>query len=421
MQTSRPILLFAWRNLWRYPKRSGILISVTFLGLASILFFNSLMLSWANSMLDNTLNNLGAQWQIQTEQMQQNPDIEQRFSLSSEQQKTLQNSQLFWAPRLNLPAIAKSEYDTVGVNLLAVNLDRENNVSFIGRFAEQEKIRCFNNPKHPYQLIIGKALLDRLNTAVGRKLVLMTQGKDGKLAEIGLRISAAFEHSDPNVEKTMLFMPLATAQKWLLLENQVNQISLKNPQTLTLQEAKIATDSVPQLESIKQQFPQESLLSWRDLQPYAFASISMMDSFNWVWLAMIGVLMLFALLNTLYMSLYERRTELQRLFVLGLKPSHLRRLLLLELLAILSIGTALSWAFMFALVASLPDGIDLSFLAEGTAWIGISHQLFLGYDIELWLSNTLQLIGALLLLGAIPIWRATRFKVLQQTRNSLED
>lgn len=419
MRKNWPIILFAWRNLWRYPKRSGILISVTFLGLAAVLFFNSLMLSWANAMLDNTLNNLGAQWQIQTPEMQQNRGIEQRFALKAEHTETLQNSGLFWASRLNLPAIAKSEYDTLGVNLMAVNLVQESHLSFIGRFAKQQKITDFNDSSRPYQLIVGKALLKRLNTTVGRKLVLMTQGKDGKLAEIGLRITAAYEHSDPNVEKSMLFMPLASAQKWLKIGSQVNQIALKNPQTLTLQEAKTGVDSIPQLEQIKQQFSQQSLLSWRELQPYAFASISMMDSFNWVWLAMIGVLMLFALLNTLYMSLYERHTELRRLFILGLKPSDLRKLLLLELLAILLLGLALSWAFMLILVSLLSDGIDLGFLSEGTAWLGISHQLFLGYDYQLWLSNSVQLLGTLLLFAAIPIWRSTRFKVLQQSNQRI--
>lgn len=418
MRKNWPIILFAWRNLWRYPKRSGILISVTFLGLAAILFFNSLMLAWANSMLDNTLNNLGAQWQIQMPQMQQNRDIEQRFALSEAQKQTLQTSGLYWAPRLNLPAIAKSEYDTLGVNLLAVDLSQESHISIIGRYAQQTKIDGFNNPEKPYQVIVGKALLERLNTAVGRKLVLMTQGKDGKLAEIGLRITAAFQHSDPNIEKGMLFMPLSTAQNWLKVTNQVNQIALKNPQTLTLQQAKSGIDTLPQLAIIQQQFPQQQLLSWRDLQPYAFASISMMDSFNWVWLAMIGVLMLFALLNTLYMSLYERRTELQRLFILGLKPSDLRKLLLFELMAVLLLGLVLSWLFMLALVSLLSDGIDLSFLAEGTAWIGITHQLFLGYDYQLWLSNSMQLLGALLLFAAIPIWRATRFTILSQQRKS---
>ncbi|BBP44700.1 ABC transporter permease [Thiosulfatimonas sediminis] len=413
-----PILLFAWRNLWRYPKRSGILLSVSFLGLTAILFFNSLMLSWANAMLDNALNNLGAEWQIQTTDFTQNPDLQQRFILSKTQQIALQESTLFWAGRLNLPAIVKSEYESLGVNLLAVDLQQEATLSFIGN-ALQDPIKHFNDPQKPYQIIVGQALLERINSAVGRKLVVLTQGKDGKLAEIGLRISASFRHSDPNIEKTMVFMPLSTAQKWLAVDNQVNQIALKNPKKLSLSHAKLGEDFIPQIETLKSQFSEQKIISWRDLQPYAFASISMMDSFNWVWLAMIGVLMLFALLNTLYMSLYERRTELQRLFILGLKPSQLRRLLLLELLAILLLSALFSWGFMFALVSLLSNGINLSFLAEGTAWIGISHQLFLGYDYGLWLNNTGQLIVALSLFAALPIWRATRFKNLQQSNQRI--
>ncbi|QKI88100.1 ABC transporter permease [Thiomicrorhabdus xiamenensis] len=423
MKQQWPIMIFAWRNLWRYPKRTAILITVTVLGLATTLFFNSLMLSWSNSMLDNTLNNLGAQWQINAPGYQQNRDIEHRFEFSPEQQQALEQSGLYWAQRIHLPGVLKSEYDTTGVDFMAVNLQNEQQLSFIGRFTHShpELIDKFDKGSQPYQIIVGEALLNRLKTAVGRKLVLMTQGKDGKLAEIGLRITASYRHSDPNIEKSMVFMPLASAQKWLKLPHEISEIAVKSPQTLSLEMVKNANFSSEKLRRITPLFKEQKVLNWRELQPFAFASIEMMYNFNWVWLLMIGIMMLFAMLNTLYMSLYERRNELQRLFILGLKPRDLRRLLLLEHLTVLLISIAISWTLLVALVASLSDGIDLSFLSEGTAWLGISHQLFLGYDYELWLTNTAQLFFGLFLFGMIPIWRATRIPRLKASQHTLDN
>lgn len=427
------MIIFAWRNIWRYPKRSFILFLVMFLGLFSTLFFTSLMQAWGQSMLNQTFNNLGAEVLIegQTANDEQS-DIHTIFPVSNQQKHSLNELSYLYSSRIKLPAIIKSEYDMAPTVLMAVNLKDELFLSQIGRFyVHQQNLKSpdfshFISPFHleqPYQILVGEALLEQLNTQVGRRIVLMTESRQGELKEIGLTIVGSFSTGNDLSEKAQVYLPLSTVQNWLDLQDQVNQIALRqSPVSLTPQlslEQQIETEIYSSLiQSLQQWFPDHSIQAWQTRQPFAYDSIKLMISFNWVWVLMIGVLMLFGLLNTLYMMLYERRKELVNLYTLGISQTKLRLLLLLELIFILLIAGILALFFMQLLVNLLSSGIDLGAFSEGSAWLGVERILYLKGDYPLWLQNGLELIIVLVFMAFIAIYRSTRISQLRPQHQS---
>jgi ABC-type antimicrobial peptide transport system permease subunit len=96
-----------------------------------------------------------------------------------------------------------------------------------------------------------------------------------------------------------------------------------------------------------------------------------------IWYLVVFIAMGFGIVNTTLMAVYERMKEFGLLKALGMKPWWIIREVLLEsvllLLMGMVIGNILSFLSVFALSGS---GIDLSALAAGAEYVGISRILY---------------------------------------------
>lgn len=425
--------VFAWRNLWCYPKRSFILFLVLFLGIFTNLFFTSLMQAWGQSMLNQTYRTLGGEVFISgnvSRETQKIPtdistDLQKLFSVSSQQKAWLNQQNFDSTGRLSLPAIIQSEYEIAPTRLSGIRLQNELGLSIIGQYYQPQKIlpscenTLFRSPfssDSAYEIIVGQALLKQLNTEVGRRIVLMTQNTQGELKQIGLKIVDRFRTGDRESEMATVYLPILTLQNWLDLPNQLNEIAIstqRESSSSLLLTQQIAPQNLQTLiEILQQNFPNTQIKTWQQQQPFAYDSIQMMDAFNWVWLTLIGILMLLGILNTLFMMLYERRLELQNLYHLGISQFKLQGLLLLELFILSGFAFLLSILAMLLIIQTLPAGIDLTQFSEGSAWLGIERNLVLKVHWSLWLENSAQLMGSLLLISWLIIVKQVSYKSL---------
>jgi ABC-type antimicrobial peptide transport system permease subunit len=103
----------------------------------------------------------------------------------------------------------------------------------------------------------------------------------------------------------------------------------------------------------------------------------MYDAFIVIWFVVVFVAMGFGILNTTLMAVFERMYEFGLLKALGMRPRRIVRGILTEAVLILLIGMvagnflglASSWALSF-------HGIDLSALAQGVEYAGMSRMIF---------------------------------------------
>ena len=80
-----------------------------------------------------------------------------------------------WAARVRVNAIASNARHSTGVTLVGIVPSREAEISFIGKALTQGR---YLKPEDKYGIVVGKALLDKFETKLGRKLVLMSQAMD---------------------------------------------------------------------------------------------------------------------------------------------------------------------------------------------------------------------------------------------------
>lgn len=397
MTTFSLLLELAWRNLWRNWRRTLILMLAVAIGVWSLTSFAALMQAWTASTLDTGLRNMTGQGQIHAPGYRDDPGINHRMPVPTGHllQRLDSPAVAHWAPRLRVPAVIQSEYETYPVSLVGIEPAREHGLSFIPDAIAQG--RYLKNAADS-GLLLGRKLAKRLHTGLGRRVVLMSQRADGTLAERGFTVVGIFS-SNPDNETGLAFTGLKTAQTLLGAPGAITGVSFDLHDIADLSRF---------IDSLRAAAPRLDIQPWRVLLPLVSAVNQLSSSFVWVWLAIMFVLLAFGIVNTLLMSLSERTRELGLLQALGLKPRLIFAQVTLETMLLVGLGALVGLLGGAASIYAFHNGLDLGFLAAGAQWLGAGQVLyprlvpgeFFGTGLLIWVLA----VGASLW----PAWRAVR-------------
>jgi ABC-type lipoprotein release transport system permease subunit len=401
MTTFGLLLDLAWRNLWRNWRRTLILLLAVGVGVWSLTSTSAFMQAWSASSLDAGLRNMTGQGEIHATGYRDDPGVSHRMPTPSGRLLQRLDSQevAHWALRVSVPAVIQSEYETYPVTLTGIVPARERGLSFIADTISQGH---YLQASDDNGLLLGRKLAARLHTGLGRRVVLMSQGADGTLAERGFKVVGIFS-SNPDNETGLVFTGLATSQEMLgLHDNQHRDIT----------GVSFALHDIAGLNgfihALRTAAPQLDIQPWNVLLPLVSAINQLSDSFIWVWLAIMFTLLAFGIVNTLLMSLFERTREFGLLQALGLKPRLIFLHVMLETVLLVGLGMFLGLLAGASTIFAFHDGLDLGFLAAGAQWLGAGQVLyprlvaseFFGSGILIWVLG----VGASLW----PAWRAVR-------------
>lgn len=369
MQILGLLLELAWRNLWRNWRRTAILLLAVGIGVWSLTSFASLMQAWSASSLDAGLRNMTGQGQIHALGYLDDPGVVHRMPMPSGRLLRLLDGSAIaqWAPRVSVPAIIQSEYETYPITLTGIAPARERGLSFIAHTISQGRYLAGRNDGG---VLIGRKLAARLHTTLGRRVVLMSQAANGAMAERGFTVVGIFS-SNPANESDLVFTGLGTAQTMLGLaggaQGELTGVSFDLRDIAVL----------PQfIKAIRAAAPHLDIQPWSVLLPLVSAMTQLSDSFIWVWLAIMFSLLAFGIVNTLLMSLFERTRELGMLQALGLKPRFIFLQVMLETLLLIGIGVGAGLLAGAATILAFHKGLDLGFLAAGAQWLGAGQVLY---------------------------------------------
>lgn len=358
----------SWRNIWRNPKRTLIILTAVVIGAWTMLAFSALSRGFMASTLSTALNNLTGHIQIQAPQFRDDPSVENRVENPGSIAETLQNilpREARWTFRIQVGGAVSNARNTKGITIVGIDPEKEPGISFYGEQLSAGKLLKQGDKRG---IIIGHALAKEFETKPGRKLVLMTQGADGETSSAAYKIRGIFRAELEATEKQFLFITLPAAQKLIGVGEAITNVCIKLPDTDTLDMT--ATDNI--ITSISAALPKNvAVLAWPDLLPLLKGYLDIFDSFMLLWYVVGFVAMAFGLVNTMIMAVLERTREFGLLKALGMKPVRIITNVLLECLILLVLGLFAGNLLGVATVTALSKGIDLSFLAQGSEFFGM--------------------------------------------------
>ena len=403
----RLLLQLSRRNLLRHRRRTFMLLLAISVAVSGVTFMNSLIRGFQHDMREAVVVNMTGDIKVLAPGYRDDPSIENSFVLADGWVPDLPAGLVDgWAARIKVPAVILSERETRGIQLVGVDPASER-ISFIGSVSYAGEPLA--SPEDA-RLLVGKALAEQLQTAVGRRLVIMTQGSDGLNREAGFRIAGIYDADGTGLEKAFVFTGVSALQG-LLDAKVVTEVSIR-----LLEEGSSAAEGFSARGRLMDYFTGLDVLRWQELEPQAAAMFAFADSAVFIWfLIMMGAL-IFGLVNTLITSVMERVREFGMLRALGMRPGSVVVQVVLESTLVMALGVLIGLGVGSLLVGWLADGIDLSAWAEGVELAGMRSLL-----VPRLLPGDLLLVALMsvifgVLASLYPAWRAVKVKPLEALR-----
>jgi ABC-type lipoprotein release transport system permease subunit len=394
------LITIAWRNLWRNHRRSLIMLAAIAIGLWGMIWMTALMRGMVDQMIDDAISTLSGHIQIHAEGYLDDPSIEHVLPgvAQNPQLETVLNSQQVtaWSQRIRVPGVVRSERDVYGITLVGIDPQQEQGLSFIAdSVTEGQYLESVDDKR----VLLGRKLIERLETKLGRRIVLMSQDPDNNIAERGFRIGGIYDTDLQATETSYVFAGIETVRKMLQMGSGVSEISLLGHDYRDLDELAIEVRTAAGTAETK---------TWLQLDPYMASMLDVMDGFIFVWFGIIFLSLSFGLINTLLMAVFERTRELGLIQALGMPPGNILFMVLIESLIMLVIGLIAGNLLSWLTILPIQDGIDISGVAEGLEWAGMSSTLLPAVKTsDVVLANAIVLVLGVAA-SLFPAWRASR-------------
>jgi ABC-type lipoprotein release transport system permease subunit len=299
---------------------------------------------------------------------------------------------------VRVPAVISSERDTRGVTLVGIEPDRERGISFVaddvteGRYLES---------RDDQGLVVGRKLVEKLETGLGKRVVIMSQNQENEIADRGFRIVGIFDSKLDQYEEQFVFAGEGTIQELLGVGDAISEVAI------------LGTD-YRHVEGLRQMVadaagPDVEVLPWNKLDPYLGSMLAVMDGFVVVWIVVVFLALSFGLVNTLVMAIFERVREIGLMLALGMTPRNILSQILAESILLLVIGLAIGNLAAWATIEPLKGGIDVSIVGEGMEYWGSASILYPAlYLKDVVLANIIVIVLGFFA-SLSPAWRASRY------------
>jgi len=406
----RLFLKLAWRNIFRNKRRTFIAGTAIGIGLASLIYTDALIVGMEQNMIHSATASFMGEGQIHRKGFRQTFELESTINDPSEVMAGLKKEKVVahFTPRVISYGMISSPANVSSVSMVGIDPATEKYVSQIDD-ALVQGVYFEGNNKH--DVVIGNELADLMEVGLGDRIVLtVAQAYTGDLSEEMFRVSGIYHINIQTLDKGMAFVRLAEAQAMLNLPGQIHEIAID------FKDSHLGRDEQAPFWRRYSQNGNEAV-GWTVLLPQMKAAFDL-NEFS---LVIVGIV-LFAvvslgIVNTLFMSLYERMFEFGVMRAVGTRPLAMGRLIVFEAGALAVVSSL--FGMLLGLVVSYASkhfGFDFA----GVEYAGVTFREILYPVIELkqYVVYPVAVILFTVLIGLYPASYAARMNAAQAMRRS---
>ena len=402
------LIKIAWRNLWRNKRRSIIILISVIIGVVALIIMDALSIGMVRQMLENQIGAHVSHIQVHKKGFNDNKIIQNYLPNSDRVETVLKNTEgiKYYSPRVLTFGLLSSATNSSGVYLVGINPEEEEKVTKIKRSLVEGDY--LSGKAH--EIVIGKKLAEKLGVELGDKVVAMASTLKGDVGSDVFRIVGLYETFSSEFDKTTIYIPLDNAQRMLEMGDKITEFA-------------IIVDNTKFLDQIKATIQSDlgdayEVLTYRDLLPLLVMQIDLYKETIWIFYLIVGIAMVFGIINTMLMSVLERIHEFGVLMAIGLRNSKLFVMIMLEALLLGIFGSVLGVIVGVIIYYPLSlSGIDLSLFAAGLTAFG-SGAIIYPVLTSLSIINAVIIIPVVAVLGALyPAYRTIRLQPVTAIRH----
>lgn len=401
------LLKLAWRNLWRNKRRSLIIQGSVIVGVVSIIFLDSMMNGMLYQMIFNQISSNVAHIQIHKKGFYDNKTVQNFLpDYQGVEEKLKHNADIkFYSKKVFTFGLLSSARNSSGVFINGIIPGEEKNISLISAsIIEGNYLTGSSN-----EIVIGKGLADKLDVELGDKVVAMTNTPEGNVGSNLFRITGIYKTFSPEFDKAYIYIPIKDAQSMMEIGNNIYEFSLI---VNDYNSAQIISDKIEQ-----QLDDRYEVLSYKEMLPLLIITLDLYKQSAVIITFIVSLALIFGIINTMLMAVFERIKEFGVLMSIGMKNSKLFSMIILEAFILGVIGTVVGFVIAMVLYLLVSNtGIDFSVFSESLASYGIGSVIYPVLLIEN-IINTIIIIPLVSVLGACyPAYKAIKLQPVYALR-----
>jgi len=345
------------RNVLRNKRRSFLSALAIGIGLSALIFTDGLMIGIRENSIKTVTESYLGHAQIHATGFRENPEVENVIRDYDKVVSKINSASevLAWAPRIISEGMVTAPSNVQNVQVVGIDKIKEIKVSKIS-----EMIREGNFLESHGNILIGHRLAKKLDLRLGEKIVItVPKVSSNELSQELFRVSGIFKFGSKVQDEGMVFILGSKLSEMLQTKNQFHEIALKFNELKTSQNKLLPVWSSLESEG-------NILESWSDLVPGIIAILGMSDQSMGIIAGLLLIIVLLSILNTLFMSIFERMFEFGVIQAIGTRASMVFKMILSEALWLglfsVIVGVALSLLVMFLVNI---NGIDYAGIEMG--------------------------------------------------------
>jgi ABC-type lipoprotein release transport system permease subunit len=340
------LVKIAWRNVLKHRRRtvlSGLAVGI---GLAGMIFVDGLYEGMLESMIRTATDTFLGQGQIHSEGFRDTLEVEKTIHNPDGLLTSLDQEDLIShvSPRTLSFGMLSSSAGVSSALLYGIDPKKEMHVSIID---EAVREGLYLDPEREGQILIGSKTAETLEVGIGDRLVLtVAQAGTGELSQDMFRVTGIFHMGIREADSAMAFINIKQSQEILVLGQEIHEIALK------FNDIDDAGDRSLTFWSAYSQHGNEAI-GWKDLVPQLDSVIEMTDISTVIMSCLVFAIVAVSIMNSLFMSLYERMFEFGVLRAVGTRPLNMALIVLFEALSLSLISVLIGLALGFIIMQVL--------------------------------------------------------------------
>ena len=406
------ITLISWRNIWRNPVRSAIVIGAIALGVWAAISMTGFATGMINSYINNSINNIVSHIQIHHENFEDDFDV--RYAITDAHQLL---EELRADPRVEavtgrgLSNAMLSTTDGVrGIRIKAIQAGSEGNVTALDtKIVEGEYLD--DEGRNP--ILISRRLADKLGLRIRSKIVLTFQDLEHEITAASFRVKGIFETGNNPFDDVHTFIRIDDFRRLLDSERNGNEI---------LHEIAVVLHDRDEIDLLKNNLRQGNpddliIESYREIAPDLQLYESQISFVSYIYLIIIMLALVFGIINTMLMAVLERAREFGMLMAIGMKRPKVFAMVVYETLMLSLVAVPLGMLLGFSTIKLLGNyGINLSRYSESLKDYGMSEVIYFHVEPNVYLQVPIAVAITALISAIYPAIKAIRLKPVTAIR-----
>ncbi|RKX76351.1 MAG: hypothetical protein DRP87_12150 [Spirochaetes bacterium] len=402
-------LKLAWRNIFRNRRRTFLTGLIIAIGLAMIMFMDGMIVGMKNNIISSGTSSFLGDAQIHRVGFNESQDTALTINRLEELKEALLKDESIsvLTERVLSFATLSSPADINSIVICGVDPRKE---KFLSKMDEGLIEGSYVSKEG--DIMIGDKLAERLEVESGDRVILtLSEAGSGELIQEMFRVSGIYRIHIEEMDASMAFIVLSQAQKLLGIENEIHEIAVQ------FKDFKYAIENE---KTFEQKYSEYGNIAetWPSLIPQLKYIIDMTDISIGLLVLLVFAVIVFGIINTLFMSLYERTFEFGVLRAVGTRPGGLRKLIVFEAgsLAVYSIiigiviGTALN--LFGSLVGMDLTGVELA----GTTF---TSRIYTAFKARQYILHPLLIFAFTVLVSFYPANHAAKMSITDALRKTM--